>query len=83
MCLAVPGQIQSLLESKDAPTTARVVFGGMTTDVSLAFTPEANVGDYVIVHAGCAIALLDQAEALETLEAFRALGEGATQADPP
>jgi hydrogenase expression/formation protein HypC len=55
----------------------------MTTDVSLAFTPEANVGDYVIVHAGCAIALLDQAEALETLEAFRALGEGATQADPP
>ncbi len=82
MCLAVPGQIQSLVASEEAPTTARVVFGGMTTDVSLAFTPEANVGDYVIVHAGCAIALLDEAEALETLEAFRALGEGMASAEP-
>lgn len=82
MCLAVPGQIQSIVESKGAPTTARVVFGGMSTDVSLAFTPEANVGDYVIVHAGCAIALLDEVEAIETLEAFRALGESVASAEP-
>jgi hydrogenase expression/formation protein HypC len=53
----------------------------MTTDVSLAFTPEANVGDYVIVHAGCAIALLDEVEAIETLEAFRALGENVASAE--
>jgi len=82
MCLAVPGQIQSLVESPDAPSTARVIFGGMTMDVSLAFTPEAKVGDYVIVHAGCAIAMLHEAEALETLEAFRTLGEGLARAEP-
>ena len=82
MCLAVPGQIQSIVESKDTPTTARVVFGGMTTEISLAFTPEANVGDYVIVHAGCSIALLDEVEAIETLEAFRALGESVASAEP-
>lgn len=46
----------------------RVSFGGLVKDVSLAYTPEAGVGDYVIVHAGFAISVLDRAEAESTLE---------------
>jgi hydrogenase expression/formation protein HypC len=70
MCLAVPGQIVSLTEAPSLERAGRVSFGGVVKEISLAFTPEAQVGDYVIVHAGFAISLLDQAEALAVLEEF-------------
>ncbi len=63
MCLAVPGQIAEIID--DAPLTRRgkVDFGGVTKVVNLAFVPEANVGDYVLVHVGFAMSRIDASEA--------------------
>jgi hydrogenase expression/formation protein HypC len=49
-------------------TVGRVSFGGITKDVSLAYLPEVKIGDYVVVHVGFALSILDEAEALKTLE---------------
>ena len=67
MCLAVPGRILALTD--DAPLTRRgeVDFGGVRTEINLAFVPEAAVGDYVLAHVGFAIARLDAAAAVATL----------------
>lgn len=73
MCLAVPGQIISLNETLPTERLGRVSFGGVTKEVSLAFTPEAEVGDYVIVHAGFAISQIDEEEAQVALTEFAAL----------
>ena len=67
MCLAVPGQIVST-DGADFTRTARVSFGGVVKEVSLAYVPEAKVDDYVIVHAGFALSIVDEAEARTTLE---------------
>lgn len=75
MCLAVPGQIVSLTDSSSGHPMGRINFGGAVKEVSLAFTPEATMGDYVIVHAGFAISLLDADEARAALEEFRLFGE--------
>jgi len=74
MCLAVPGKILSI-EGEDFARTARVSFGGIAKEVSLAYVPEANVGEYVIVHVGFAISVLDEAEALRTFEILKQMGE--------
>ncbi|MBP1150729.1 MULTISPECIES: HypC/HybG/HupF family hydrogenase formation chaperone [Methylocaldum] len=78
MCLAVPGQILSI-EQADDPLlrSGRVDFGGVVKVVNLAYVPEAEVGDYVIVHAGFAISRLDEAEAQAVLKEIAAL-EGIT-----
>jgi len=68
MCLAVPAQIKHI-----AGDMAEVDLGGVSLSVGLAMTPEAKVGDYVIVHAGYAISVLDETEALETLRLFEEL----------
>jgi hydrogenase expression/formation protein HypC len=73
MCLAIPGQIVSLAENPAADRLGRVNFSGIVKEVSLAFTPEAQVGDYVIVHAGFAISQLDETEAQAALAEFEAL----------
>jgi hydrogenase expression/formation protein HypC len=73
MCLAVPGKIVSV-SGEDFARMARVSFAGIVKDVSLAYTPEAEVGNYVLVHVGFAISLVDEAEALRTLEALKELG---------
>ncbi len=68
MCLAVPGKILST-EGDDAITRlARVSFGGVVKEVSLAYLPEAKVDDYVIVHAGFALSIVDEAEAKTVFE---------------
>jgi hydrogenase expression/formation protein HypC len=72
MCLAIPGQIVSLSEATPE-RLGRISFGGIVKEASLAFTPDANVGDYVIVHAGFAISQLDEAEAQAALAEFAAL----------
>ncbi len=74
MCLAVPGKIVSI-EGEDLARSARVSFGGIVKQVSLAYVPEAEVGDYAIVHVGFAISLLDEDEALQTLEYLKQMGE--------
>jgi hydrogenase expression/formation protein HypC len=65
MCLAVPAR---LLELNDSVGVAD--FGGVRREISVLFVPEAQVGDYVLVHAGTAIERLDEAEAEETLKLF-------------
>lgn len=65
MCLAVPIQIKSI-----DGQSAVVEIGGVRRTINLAFTPEARVDDYVIVHAGFALSVLDEQEAQETLRLF-------------
>ena len=74
MCLAVPGKILSV-HGEDFARVARVSFGGIVKEISLAYVPEANVGEYVIVHVGFAISVVDEAEALLTFEYLKKMGE--------
>ncbi|MBO9308213.1 MAG: HypC/HybG/HupF family hydrogenase formation chaperone [Chloroflexi bacterium] len=63
MCLAVPGQLISIDEGDPLFRTGKVNFGGVIKEVNLAYTPEAKVGDYVIVHVGFALSVVDADEA--------------------
>lgn len=65
MCLGVPGKILSIEPNPFGMTMGKVSFGGVAKEVCLAYTPEAGVGDYVIVHAGFALNKLDEQEAQE------------------
>ena len=67
MCLAVPGRVVEIDSQDDLLRSARVDFGGVVREASLAYLPEAVVGDYVLVHAGFAISRLDEEEARATL----------------
>lgn len=67
MCLGVPGRIVEVQEG-GLMRMGRVDFGGITREVCLAYVPEAQVGDWVIVHVGFAISRLEEEEALETLQ---------------
>lgn len=73
MCLGVPGQIVQT-DDNDFMRMGAVDFGGVTRNVCLAYTPEAQVGDYVVVHAGFAISQIDQAEAQEILKLMMEVG---------
>jgi len=76
MCLAIPGKIISINNSvDDLFRTAKVDFDGIIKEVNLALVPEAQVGDYVMVHVGSAISVVDEAEAKRTLEILYQLGE--------
>ena len=72
MCLGVPGRIVALDRDQALPT-GTVDFDGVRRPVCLAYTPEAEVGDYVIVHVGFAISMVDEAEAARTLAVLRAI----------
>lgn len=71
MCLGVPGKILSITGSEPLLRMGRVSFGGIVKEVSLAYVPEAQVGEYVIVHAGFAISKVDEEEAREVFEYLR------------
>ena len=75
MCLAIPGRILSIAGDDPLMRTGRVSFGGIVKEVNLAYTPEAGVGDYVIVHVGFAISTLDQTEAHRVFDYLREMGE--------
>jgi hydrogenase expression/formation protein HypC len=76
MCLAIPGQLININDHSDSlARTGRVNFSGISKDISLAYVPEAKVGDYLIVHAGFALSVIDQEEALASLQAFDDLAE--------
>ena len=68
MCLAVPGKIISISDEEPLLRMARVSFGGLIKQISLAYVPEAVIDDYVIVHAGFALSILDREEAQRTLD---------------
>lgn len=68
MCLAVPGKILTIDGSEPILRTGKVQFGGIVKEVHLAYLPEAKVGDYVIVHVGFAISIVDEKEATRVFE---------------
>ena len=68
MCLAVPGQLLSVEGDDPLTRQGRVAFAGIVKQANLAYVPDAKAGDYLLVHAGFAIAVIDEAEALKTLE---------------
>jgi hydrogenase expression/formation protein HypC len=67
MCLALPGRLLSIYDDGGL-TMGEVEFSGVTKNICLAYTPEAKVGEYVIVHVGFAITILNESEALMTLD---------------
>ena len=73
MCLAVPGRIEAIRVENDLHV-GTVRFGGVTRDAVLEHVPEAKVGDYVLVHVGFALQVLDEAEAQRTLRLLDELG---------
>jgi hydrogenase expression/formation protein HypC len=76
MCLAVPGKIVSIYE-EDPPEVRRgkVDFAGVQKEVCLAYTPEAALGDYVLVHVGFALSVVDPEEAQRIFDTLRELEE--------
>ena len=74
MCLAVPGKILTI-SGEDLARMARVSFGGIIKEVSLAYVPETREGDYVLVHVGFAIGVVDEVEALRTWDILQKMGE--------
>lgn len=74
MCLAIPGKLLSVA-GEDLSRTGKVDFGGILKEVSLACVPEAQIGDYVIVHVGFAISRLDESEASKVFEYLREMDE--------
>jgi len=76
MCLAIPAKIEKMSAQR-----ATVALGASRTEISLALVPEAGVGDWVLVHAGFAIALLDEADARQTWEYLQEAGLGEMPAE--
>jgi len=76
VCLGVPGKVVEIIqESSLGMTMAKVNFGGIIKEACLAYVPEAEVGDYVIVHAGFALSVIDENEAMEVFEMLKQMQE--------
>jgi hydrogenase expression/formation protein HypC len=75
MCLGIPGKVLEITPSPLGMTMGKVSFGGVAKEVCLAYTPEVEVGDYVIVHAGFALNKLNEEEAEEVFALLREMGE--------
>jgi len=72
MCLAIPGKVLSI-QGEDLMRSGKVSFSGVIKEVNLAFLPELKIGDYAIIHAGVAIAIVDPEEAEQTLQDLQKL----------
>ncbi len=84
MCLAVPGKILAVEGDDPYLRSGRVSFGGIVKEVNLAYTPEARVGDYVLVHVGFALSTVDETDALEIFEYLKQMNElSELSAHPP
>lgn len=69
MCLAIPGKIVNIAEGNNSlERSGKVSFGGILKEINLAYVPEAKINNYVIVHAGFALSIVDEEEAQQTLE---------------
>jgi hydrogenase expression/formation protein HypC len=76
MCLSIPGKLIEITGQLDETfRTGKVSFDGVLKEVSLTLVPEANVGDYVLVHVGAAISTIDEEEAKKTFELLKQLNE--------
>ena len=78
MCLAIPALVKSIDGS-----LAEVEVGGVTRQASLQLTPEARVGDYVLLHTGYAISTIDEEEAGETLKLLQEIASQLPSPEPP
>lgn len=76
MCLAIPGRLEKVtIELDETFRIGNVSFEGIIKEVNLALVPEAKVGDYLLVHVGAAIGIIDEAEAKKTIEVLKQMGE--------
>jgi hydrogenase expression/formation protein HypC len=75
MCLAIPGKVETVTGEDPIMRVGRVNFGGIIKEASLAYVPEVKVGDYVIVHVGFALSIVDEAEAQQVFEYLRQMDE--------
>ncbi len=75
MCLGVPGKVISIIGDNPMTRRGRVSFGGLVKEVNLAFVPEAEVDDYVIVHVGFGISRVDEAAAQRVFQYLPEIGE--------
>lgn len=75
MCLGVPGKVTRIDENPLGMTMGRVEFGGILKDVCLAYVPEVKIGDYVIVHVGFAISIVDEEQAQAVFDYLKQTGD--------
>ena len=76
MCLAIPGKIVEFTDALDEVfRMAKVDYDGIKKEVNMYMLPEAKVGDYVMVHVGVAISIIDEVEAGETMKFLKQMGE--------
>ena len=75
MCLAVPGKIVSIEGDDPILREGKVNFGGIVKRVNLSLVPEAKIGDYVVVHVGLALSIVDEEEAKQVFEFLKTMGE--------
>ena len=75
MCLAIPGKVESITGDDPMMRVGRVNFGGIMKEASLAYVPDVEVGDYVIVHVGFALSKVDEEEAQQVFRYLKEMGE--------
>ena len=77
MCLAVPGKLEKIIAELDETfRIGSVSFEGVIKEVNLALVPEAQIGDYLLVHVGAAIGVINEEEAKATMTVLKQMGEG-------
>lgn len=74
MCLAIPGKVEQLFD-QDGLKMAKINVGGIRKSICLQYTPEAAPGDYVLIHVGFAISIIDEVEARRTYQALQMTDE--------
>jgi hydrogenase expression/formation protein HypC len=74
MCLAVPGELLEIIGHDLLTRQGRVAFAGVVKNINLALLPDAQVGDYILVHAGFAIAIVDESSAQKSLDYLESMG---------
>ena len=75
MCLAVPGKVLNIEGNDPLLMSGKVDFGGIIKEINMAYVPEAKTGDYVLVHAGFAISVIDEEQALEVFRFLQKMDE--------
>lgn len=81
MCLGVPGKIVEIYHAGGL-RMAKVDFGGVIRESCLEYVPEAQIGEYVVIHVGFAISLLSESEAMETLEVLKEIADLGHELEP-
>lgn len=75
MCLGIPGQVTEIQPNAVGMTMGKVNFAGVVKEICLAYTPEVKLGDYIIAHAGFAISIIDEQEALQVFETLKQIDD--------